>query len=403
MASRGALPVLCFAVLAVVRPGSALADEAGCLVVGAWDEARGEPAPVIEAVVSTIVNRARARGISVCDAVMDPAALTGVTPAMHEVFSEAATPHGSATPQPHTEHDRSQLAAVEAAARAAIAGTLTDRSNGATHFYSPSGMRELGLEAAPRWAASMVETAKVGPFVFLRERGLPQPPQSRVAALEPELAPVPAPKRPQEPVEPESAAPEAATVDAAAIEPSTFAPLPPARLQSLPIRPAAPPVEIAAAVLDPGSYLDISKAGTGPHFSIVGEASAAELSTEPEPKPDQPSGDEIASALPPAPTPTARMPQAPTPLLPPAPAPPRHSREVQNDWAQPESPQRSWAPIQPAAEYIPPPPRIPAFGYFSPESGTWLYCRGWGTRAILVQAHGRRLWQPRPSGVRCGM
>src|SRR5579871_3688965 len=138
MASRGALPVLCFAVLAVVRPGSALADEAGCLVVGAWDEARGEPQPVIEAVVSTIVNRARARGISVCDAVMDPAALTGVTPAMHEVFSEAAKPHGTPTPQPHTSHDRDQLAVIQTAAAAAVAGTLSDRSNGATHFYSPS-------------------------------------------------------------------------------------------------------------------------------------------------------------------------------------------------------------------------------------------------------------------------
>jgi hypothetical protein len=381
-------------------------------VVGAWDEARGEPAPVIEAVVSTIVNRARSRGISVCDAVMDPAALTGVTPAMHEVFSEAASPHGAVTPQPHTEHDRSQLAAVEAAARAAIAGTLADRSNGATHFFSPSGMRELGLEAAPRWAASMVETAKVGPFVFLRERGLPKPPQSHVAALEPELAPVPARTRPQEPVEPEAAAPETPVVDVAAIEPLTFAPLPFAHLQPLPIRPAAPPVEIGAVVLDPGSYLDINKAGTGPRFSIAGEASAAELPQQP--ATGTPEADAAAASTraqsetaqadpsPEAASETRAVEAAPTRIIPPAPAPPHHSEIAQNDWAQPQPPQ-AWAPIQPVAEYVPPPPRIPAFGYFSPETGTWLFCRGEGTRAILVQRRGRRLWRPVWSGVRCGM
>ena len=415
MASRGVL--LCMAALALVRPGGALADEVGCLVVGAWDEARGEPQPVIEAVVSTIVNRARARGLSVCDAVMDPAALTGVTPAMHELFSDAASPHGAVTPQAHTGHDAAQLAVVEAAARAAVAGTLTDRSNGATHFYSPSGMRELGLEAAPRWAASMMETAKVGPFVFLRERGLSLPPQSRVAAIEPELAPVPAPKRPQEPIEPDGVLADNAAAATGEIEPVALDPVPLANLQPLPTRRMAPPFQVATTVLDPGSYLDIRKANGGPHFGIVAEASAAELPAQPAPteqsgdaatpdsapNSDQPAPTNLVPALPPAPTPTERMPQAPTPLLVPAPTPPRAAdAEPRNDWAEPESPPRAWAPpIQPVAEYIPP-PRIPSVGYFSPEEGTWLYCRGWGTRAIIMQANGRRLWQPRLSGVRCG-
>ena len=153
----------------------ARADEAGCLLIAAWAEARGEPLPVVEAVVSTILNRARTRGKSVCDAVMDPAAFSGVTPAMHELFVEASKPraNGSAIAQPHTNHDRAQLAAVEAIAAAALAGQLEDRSNGATHFYSPSGMRELGIKSDPDWAASMVRTATLGPFVFLREKSFP--------------------------------------------------------------------------------------------------------------------------------------------------------------------------------------------------------------------------------------
>jgi len=182
MPSKSAWTFALLAAIALVQPyHNASADEAGCLVVGVWGEARGEPIPVIEAVVSTIVNRARARGLSVCDAVMDPAALTGVTPAMHELFSQAASPHGSITEQPHTGHDRDQLAAVQTAAAAALAGTLPDRSKGATHFYSPAGMRDLGLSAAPSWAASMVHTATVGPFVFLREKGLLPPAQSNLA------------------------------------------------------------------------------------------------------------------------------------------------------------------------------------------------------------------------------
>ena len=171
MASIRIRTLLSLTALVAVSPWNfALADEAGCLVIGAWDEARGEPAPVIEAVVSTIVNRARTRGVSVCDAVMDPAALTGVTPAMHELFSEAAKPHNGGTPQPHNDRDRAQLAVVLAAAERAVAGTLPDRTHGATHFYSPSGMRELGLSAEPSWAAAMITTATVGPFVFLREK-----------------------------------------------------------------------------------------------------------------------------------------------------------------------------------------------------------------------------------------
>jgi len=117
MISKSAWPIVCLAVLTLSGRG-AFADEVGCLVVGAWDEARGEPAPVIEAVIATIVNRARARGLSVCDAVMDPAALTGVTPAMHELFSEAARPHDEVTPQPHTTRDREQLSVIESAANA---------------------------------------------------------------------------------------------------------------------------------------------------------------------------------------------------------------------------------------------------------------------------------------------
>ncbi len=172
MRAKNAWTLLALTALATIQTGRfALADEVGCLVVGAWDEARGEPAPVIEAVVSTIVNRARVRGLSICDAVMDPAALTGVTPAMHELFSEAAKPRNEISPQPHTRTDREQLALIQTAAAAAVAGTLIDRSNGATNFYSPAGMREMGLPAEPRWAAAMQETATVGPFVFLREKG----------------------------------------------------------------------------------------------------------------------------------------------------------------------------------------------------------------------------------------
>lgn len=205
MASKSAWTLASLAALAMIQTAHcALADEAGCLVVGAWDEARGEPAPVIEAVVSTIVNRARARGLSVCDAVMDPAALSGVTPAMHELFAEAARPRDELTPQPHTRTDRAQLAVVAAAAMKAVAGTLPDRSNGATHFYSPTGMRELGLTDQPSWAASMVQTAKIGPFVFLREKvQSPALPVAFSASLAPQrrnsakpvesVAPVPVP------------------------------------------------------------------------------------------------------------------------------------------------------------------------------------------------------------------
>jgi hypothetical protein len=179
MVSRPLWTLLSLAMVAAVELGhAARANEAGCLVVGAWDEARGEPAPVIEAVVSTIVNRARARGVSVCDAVMDPAALSGVTPAMHELFSEAARPRSGMTPQPRNDRDRAQLAVVEAAAQRAVAGTLPDRSFGATHFYSPSGMRALGLSTTPDWASSMTRTAAVGPFIFLKERGQAVPSQT---------------------------------------------------------------------------------------------------------------------------------------------------------------------------------------------------------------------------------
>lgn len=421
MASKSAWPILSLAALVLVQPGrGALADEAGCLVVGAWDEARGEPVPVIEAVVSTIVNRARSRGLSVCDAVMDPAALTGVTPAMHELFSEAARPHGSPTAQPHTGHDRDQLAAVEAAAAAALAGTLPDRSNGATHFYSPAGMRELGLSAAPRWAASMVETATVGPFVFLRERGLAPRSQTNIAALPP------APVRSSPPVvavEPPAEMPtladaprlpdQDAEVAAASVAPVDFAPLPPASLRPLAIRRAAEPVQIASAVLDPGSTLDAERvsAPSAPRFSIVASAAAAELPAQPEPAQppaapsdaplaDVPPADAPAAAigLPPAPTPTVWMPPAPTPRSAAAPA--------RNFWIPPAAPPpRAWAPpVEPAAAFAPPrPPLVPAVGYWSPKPGALLACQGWGRRAILVAVNWRRVWRPVVTNVRCGM
>jgi hypothetical protein len=261
MASIVARTLISFAVLTAAAPfGRALADEAGCLVIGAWDEARGEPAPVIEAVVSTIINRARARGISVCDAVMDPAALTGVTPAMHELFAEAAKPHDGSTPQPHNDQDRAQLAIVLATAERAVAGRLPDPTYGATHFYSPSGMRELGLPSEPDWAAAMVKTATVGPFVFLREKG-----QTVAAEQAPPIVPVAssaahlsrndpifalAPPPPAPPVVIEAvpfAAPSEPTLHSKAV--AALAPMP--SMMMLPIEPVPTPAPIRTPTVVP--------------------------------------------------------------------------------------------------------------------------------------------------------
>jgi spore germination cell wall hydrolase CwlJ-like protein len=60
-----------------------------------------------------------------------------------------------------------QYADAMVLAAAAIGGKLRDRTNGATHYFAPKAMEQLGLKL-PAWAQHQTPTAMIGDHVFYR-------------------------------------------------------------------------------------------------------------------------------------------------------------------------------------------------------------------------------------------
>jgi N-acetylmuramoyl-L-alanine amidase len=140
------------------RPMRFSQDEADTVARTVWAEARGEPWLGQVAVAWVIRNRASCPGwwgtdlISVCRA---PAQFS----CWHDEQLERLTQAGF--------HERSFRIAY-AATIVALEGIMQDPTHGATHYYSPKGMKPPG--SVPKWVSGMDATVTIGNHEFFRER-----------------------------------------------------------------------------------------------------------------------------------------------------------------------------------------------------------------------------------------
>lgn len=124
-------------------------DQTDIMARTIYGEARGEGQQGMQAVANVIMNRVKAGswyGASVKDVCLKP-------------YQFSCWNDNDVNKLIITQATDAQLKPARKIAEQAIAGTLQDITGGATHYYADS-------IAAPYWAASMTQTAKIGHHIF---------------------------------------------------------------------------------------------------------------------------------------------------------------------------------------------------------------------------------------------
>ena len=124
-------------------------DQTDIMARTLYGEARGEGERGMQAVANVIMNRVKAAswyGASVKDVCLKP----------YQFSCWNSNDPNRAIILSATD---AQLKTARKVAEQAINGTLKDITGGATHYYADS-------IAAPYWAASMTQTAKIGHHIF---------------------------------------------------------------------------------------------------------------------------------------------------------------------------------------------------------------------------------------------
>ena len=141
-----------------------------CLVAAAWNEARGRTDKEITGVMSVVLNRSRHPDYpsTICGVVLEKGQFQ-MSPKIRKVVRLAKSGKnyrkalGSLEPA-----DAKALIDLDIIAGRVIKGYVADPTKGATHFYTPSMRKRLGLPADPSWAKRMSRTASIGEFRFMK-------------------------------------------------------------------------------------------------------------------------------------------------------------------------------------------------------------------------------------------
>lgn len=143
--------------------------EMDCLIIAGWVEARGRPKREVEAVMHTIRNRAESGRFpeTVCGVLLQPGQFS-LTPKWRERLRQASRGKPGTIPMPKAPGDQASLMIIIATASDVLHGRSRDITRGATHFYTPSLRRKLGLSSRPDWAIKLARTVSIGEFVFHR-------------------------------------------------------------------------------------------------------------------------------------------------------------------------------------------------------------------------------------------
>ena len=113
-----------------------------CMVDNLYHEARGEGVLGLSAVASVVMNRATATGQDVCSVVYK-----------HKQFSWTQKPKPIAS--------KDNLHNIFVVANKALSGTLTDVTQGATHYHA--------THVKPKWAKAMKKVVIINNHIFYKE------------------------------------------------------------------------------------------------------------------------------------------------------------------------------------------------------------------------------------------
>ncbi|NBX50810.1 cell wall hydrolase [bacterium] len=113
-----------------------------CMVDNLYHEARGEGVLGLSAVASVVMNRATATGKDVCDVVYK-----------YKQFSWTQKPKPIAS--------KDNLHNIFVVANKALSGTLTDVTQGATHYHA--------THVKPKWAKAMRKVVIINNHIFYKE------------------------------------------------------------------------------------------------------------------------------------------------------------------------------------------------------------------------------------------
>lgn len=113
-----------------------------CMVDNLYHEARGEGVLGLSAVASVVMNRATATGQDVCSVVYK-----------HKQFSWTHSPKPIAS--------KDNLHNIFVVANKALSGTLTDVTQGATHYHA--------THVKPKWAKAMRKVVIINNHIFYKE------------------------------------------------------------------------------------------------------------------------------------------------------------------------------------------------------------------------------------------
>lgn len=127
------------------------AKDVQCLATMVYGEARGEPVQGLVAVAYTAKNRGRLLKRGVCDIVLQPYQYSVFNGNKH--LRSVALSVGSVPKSTKTNLDEANAwHLAKKIAEQVLISELTDTSNGATHYISPSCLRAQGYRH-PKWAA----------------------------------------------------------------------------------------------------------------------------------------------------------------------------------------------------------------------------------------------------------
>jgi spore germination cell wall hydrolase CwlJ-like protein len=143
-----------------------------CLIIAAWNEARGRTDKEATGVMSAVLNRVKHPDFpkTVCGVVLEQGQFE-MAWKIRKTLRLAKSGHsfrnslGDLQPADEEALDRLDMLAGKV-----IKGYVADPTKGATHFYTPSVRRKRGLPADPLWAKKMTRTASIGEFRFVKER-----------------------------------------------------------------------------------------------------------------------------------------------------------------------------------------------------------------------------------------
>ena len=136
------LAMLIASSIGTIPPPTYSTAEFKCMVDNLYHEARGEGVLGLSAVASVVMNRATATGQDVCSVVYK-----------HKQFSWTHSPKPIAS--------KDNLHNIFVVANKALSGTLTDVTQGATHYHA--------THVKPKWAKAMRKVVIINNHIFYKE------------------------------------------------------------------------------------------------------------------------------------------------------------------------------------------------------------------------------------------